>query len=44
MRGIPLKTEHIEQFKNWRFENCGASKSGINSDLKNIRSMIKDAK
>jgi integrase/recombinase XerC len=39
-----LKSDHIEQFKNWRLESCGASKSGINSDLKNLRAMINDAK
>lgn len=38
-----LKNEYLEQFKNWRFESCNASKLGINSDLKNIRAMLKDA-
>ena len=38
-----LRNDHIEQFKNWRLESCGASKLGINSDLKNIRAMLNDA-
>ncbi|MFW9941610.1 MAG: tyrosine recombinase XerC [Candidatus Thorarchaeota archaeon] len=38
-----LKNDHIEQFKKWRLESCGATKSGINSDLKNIRALLNDA-
>ncbi|MFX1538552.1 MAG: tyrosine-type recombinase/integrase, partial [Promethearchaeota archaeon] len=38
-----LRDDNLEQFKNWRLESCGATKLGINSDLKNIRAMLNDA-
>ena len=40
---MSLHKAKIEQFKTWRIETCSATKSGINEDLKNIRTMLNEA-